>query len=149
MAHCKILYIKEDVTLQNMLLRYNPEKLELKLEEEFIDKYCNCCGEYIPTVQDICECAGLIGNTFSASNGLKCKWDKRLPKENFMIVNLADLNDSYLDKLENRVYGFAISKKRKNFYISEYDCKKEYKDYIEKIKNRLIVGIAVLFDCKY
>lgn len=127
MAHCKVLYVKEDVTLENMLLRYNPENLEHKLEEEFIDKYCNCCGEYIPTVQDICECAGLVGNTFSASNGVRCKWDKRSPKENFMIVNLTDLDDSYLNILEDRVYGFAISKKEKIFIYQKMIVKKNIK----------------------
>lgn len=153
MGHFKCMYIKKDVSVEELLSAINndPKKHSIvynKLDEEFMLKYCNACGDSTPSIRDICECSGLVGNTFTIVNniGIRSPWDNN---DKFMIVNLRDLSDEYLENLEDRVYAFAVNyhNGRKDMYFE--DGEHEYTLYIQKIKNRELNGIAVMFDCKY
>lgn len=145
MGHFKTLYIKENTTLDELLSKH--KDLSNYLDLEFARKYCDCCGEEKPTIQDVCDYCGLIGNTFKATTGIKSKYGNK-EDDSYMIVNLQDMKDEYLDIIHDRVWAVAISKKvgRKNH--DEYiEYQHEVSAYLDKIKRREIKGVAVLIDC--
>jgi hypothetical protein len=147
MGHFKTLYIKENTTLDDLLNKH--KDLSNYLDLEFARKYCDCCGEENPTIQDICDYCGLIGNTFNATTGVKSKYGKQ-EDDSYMIVNLQDMKDEYLDIIHDRVWSIATNKKvgrKTQDYYTERQS--EVAEYLDRIKKREIKGVAVLIDCHW
>lgn len=145
MGHFRTLYIKEDTTLEK-LVKIHGKNLENYLEEEFMSKYCNCCGEMEPEVMDVCECAGLVGNVIPAKNGIKAKWDKT--NTEFLIANITDMDESQLDKLLGSICDIAINKNNTDRYLDEYRYTSNYQAYIERLKSKAINAVIIVFGCK-
>jgi hypothetical protein len=146
MGHFATLCIKENISIEQ-LQHDRVDNIAAFLEEEFIDKYCSCLGDSEPSIRDITDFCGTKGNTFDATAGIKCPYDQK-NENKYMIVNLKDITDDYLQIIQDRVYSIAINRVRGRKHIDEYlYFDDDVQACLNKIKRREINGIAILMDC--
>lgn len=146
MGHFATLYIKENTSIEQLCSQY-ADSLADCLEEEFIAKYCSCLGDSTPMIRDITDFCGIKGNTFNATAGIKCSYD--LNGENkYMIVNLKDITDEYLQAIQDRVYSIAINRVYGQKSVDEYlYLDADVQAYLKKLQRREIDGVAIIMDC--
>lgn len=151
MAHFNVLYVKENISIEDLIKKYGSEKrVSEKLEEEFLDKYCDACGEYEPRIETLCDYAGSWGDVLEATRGIKSPFENT-PGNKYQVVNVEDMTDDELAKLEKRVYGFAVEARKGKRAINNYyeDGDLNYFEYIKKLQNREIKGACIFIDCHY
>ena len=151
MGHFNVLYIQEGKTIEELYKKHQSgEYISNRIDEEFARDYWDCCGEYNPRVEPLTDYCGLWGNVLEATTGIKCDFNKK-DDDLYEIVNLKDLTDHELNRLESRVYMIIILRKdgrrKEHFKFESYE--KEYHEYLEKLKKREITGICGLIDCHW
>lgn len=141
--HFRTLYLIENTSIDELTELF-ASSVEDEIECDFMYKYCNCCGEEEPSVRDVCDCCGYVGNVIPALGGIKSKWDET--GVGFNIVNIRDIADEFLNNIESKFCDIAIWNHTEDTYVERNDY--EFDDYIRRIKNRDIRGVITIFSCK-
>lgn len=147
--HFTVVYFKENVTLKDLKSKY----LDIKdqLSEEFYTKYSDGCGERKPDIYDVCDwfqIGGRWNDMLRATKGYKGKasifdLNKSTESNAFSIVNSADLEEEFLNKIDSCFAGVATELE----YFEEGDPK--FINFFTKLKNKEINGVLCLMDCHY
>lgn len=159
--HFTVLYFKKGKKLDDFGKGYIGE-----LEEDFGSKFCysNLEGEflydeetdeytanpdfklpegYVCSVCDWFQIGGRWVDTLKAFRGLKGdpSWGIAEKPEGYSVVEVQDLDNTFLQKIDNLIY--AVATETEYFESGE----EGYNDFITKLKNKELVGVVSLIDC--
>lgn len=160
--HFTVLYFRENKTLEDLDDNYLSE-----LEEEFGRKYLDPdferfiydeeTDDYVENpdyddsklVSPICDwfqVGGRWADQLKASSGLKgerswCNCNQETPEGYYTIVEVKDLDDEFLQTIENMIW--AVVTETTYFEVGESG----YNEFMRRLKSKELVGVVSLIDC--
>lgn len=163
--HFTVLYFKSNTKLENLgkdYINYLSEDFGRKFMQdddgyyfdEELDDYVEDPNYEVPEdhVSGICDWFQIGGrwvDRIKASRGLKgepswCNCSDRTPNDQYTIVEVQDIDDEFLQTIENLVYGIATESE---YFEGDHDP--DYKEFMSKLKKKELVGVITLVDCHY
>lgn len=135
--HFTVLYLMEGKKLDDVNTAL--------VEEEFGERFCDCCGESEPAIVDVCDwfqIGGRWDDQLKAKKGIKGdkSWsnaDEESGENWFSIVEIEDLIEPISKK-----FIYAVADEHDYFEDEEWKTK-----FIQKINKKEIKGCVAVIDC--